>query len=70
MRKKQVFLLLLLILTLFTSSLRAEIVEISKTVTIEVVDDKTYEITERVLLDTNTGDTEIEIEVVEIITNK
>ncbi len=64
--KRNLFFFILLIVSLLTSNLRAEIVEVSKTVTIEVVDDKTYEITETVLLDTDTGDTEIEIEIVEV----
>ncbi len=64
--KRNLFFFILLIVSLLTSNLRAEIVEVSKTITIEVVDDKTYEITETVLLDTDTGDTEIEIEIVEV----
>ncbi|PID30217.1 MAG: hypothetical protein CR982_01475 [Candidatus Cloacimonadota bacterium] len=68
MRKKQVFLLILLMVALFTNSLRAEIVEISKTVRIEVVDGKTYEITERILLDTDTGEEKEVITVIELIT--
>ncbi|PID29955.1 MAG: hypothetical protein CR982_01800 [Candidatus Cloacimonadota bacterium] len=68
MRKKQIFLLILLMATLFINNLKAEIVEISKTVRIEVVDGKTYEITERVLLDTDTNETKKEVTIIHIIT--